>query len=319
MASKIALLALALGLCGAPAAMAGIVEGHTSYGSLFLTGSQHNDEIVITQINANANTATIRVSGRNGTTIRQTGSNGNGSASVDFLFFNGSLNIDLLDGNDVVIIGELQNGTGNPVQPTAVAVHGDLEMHLGNGSDTASLMAVEVDGNADMTTGTNYDAVYIDNCLFHHDFRLDLGDGGDYARLQFMQIDGNALIDTIGTQGRYDQDIVDFYGVTIGGDLELLTGAGVDGVEFTEVTVNGTLILDAGDHRDHVAMAGLEVRSLDVALGDGDDILEIAKSTIGNASVNGGPGKDSLFLLSNAIEVLNGANEEGGFESVDEE
>ena len=83
---------------------------------------------------------------------------------------------------------------------------------------------------------------YLDNCLFHRDFRLDLGDEGDYARLQFTQIDGNALIDTIGTQGRYDQDIVDFYGVTIGGDLALLTGAGVDGVDFTEVTVNGALI-----------------------------------------------------------------------------
>jgi hypothetical protein len=317
---KIALLALVLGCLSVPAAMAGIVEGHTSNGSLFLTGSAQDDQILITQISANATTAVIRVSGRSGTTIRQTGSNGNGSPSVDFLFFNGSMHIDMRGGNDAVTMGELQNGTGNPVQPTAVLVKGELEMHLDTGLDTVSLMAVEVNGNVDITTGDDYDAVYIDNCLFHQDFRLDLGNDGDYARLQFTQIDGNALIDAIGTQEeRYDQDLVDFYGVTVGGNLEVLTGAGVDGVEFTEGTVRGTLTIRTGDHRDHVVIEGLEARSLDVRLGNHDDVLEIVKSSIGTATLNGGGGKDKLFLLRNTIEELMGADEEGGFESVHEE
>lgn len=281
------------------AMLAGNVTASVSGGTLFVTGDNADNEVVIQQTGTDQFTV-VGVSG-SATTV-------NGKAEGIVFTGNGVRNfeIDLRGGNDTLGISndltyldtlsaELAAGPGAPVTAaattaSALSLRGYANIRGGSGNDAIAVNLV-AGGSILINAGAGADAVVVE--------------GSTAASLLILADTGNSSTDAA--------DYVRIRGVTTRSSIVLNSYGGDDTAVLADDTAN-VMVLDVGLGNDSLSAARL-VTSADVLIfgGGGDDTLTVTDVDANFFLAVGGSGNDTMgfaYLDVNNASLLGSGGED---------
>jgi len=158
----------------------------------------------------------------------------------------------------------------------------DLNVNLGDGTNTAGIGAgiegqfgdnvgtTDVRRNFNLNAGSNSDLIGLLNLSVHNDLFANLGGGDDSLTADNLNVTRNATF---------------------------LGGGGSDSMSLNFTRVGGNALIDAGSGDDAVSITGSTVPNgrITVLMGTGNDTLNITGSSAKKATLDGGPGNDTLI------------------------
>jgi Ca2+-binding RTX toxin-like protein len=216
----------------------------------------------------------LRITGQDGTTV-------NGEAEVGAL----------ATGRVRVLLG-----AGDDLLQIQAEIPGEVTIRAGAGNDRVDLFGGEMRGALRIEGGVGDDVVTSNGPLQRRSVRIDGGPGDDFiGTYSFSCYDGSLAID--GGPG------ADFVAVDPPGNLLVLPCG-----------VRGDLAVETRAGEDQVSIGTRLDGALGVALGPGDDVLDLCAVVGGSARLSGGAGSD-LLADGGASSFLAGDPEIGGFES----
>jgi hypothetical protein len=255
-------LPVVLGEFHAPNVTTSISSKHV----LTITGNNANDQISITQTAANEFTIT----GVNGTKINGT------HTSENFKGITGDVDIKLA--GDFSTTESVTIGDGK-----AISFPANLNVTLGNGTNTFDMTGATVKGAASVTGGSGQDLAIIQQSVIgtapagsvnSNDLNINLGGGNNELIIEdgvFVQRDLN--VNETASAG----DII-YIGnaangqVFVGRNTFVDTGSGADDVVLSGLNMNGNLYVDTGDGSDTLYLGSVDPVSADnwyIKMGDG--------------------------------------------------
>ena len=249
----------------------------TIEGNLNFTGNSAGDEVKIQQVTIQGR-ANFRMGDGDDIWAHEPES---GSSNSGISMFEGSLTVDLGNGDNRFTVNE---------RPQGLSIADRLTINAGNGDDYLGLFEgseATVAGSMRINTRGGEDEVGIFGSEINGDARITLGDGDD----------GIAIFGRVA-------------GTQVSGDLDINMGDGNNTLEIDYIyDGGGTLIVQdrmtitAGSGNDIVEMSQIEeeVRfgSLRVNLGNGDDSVDLKNSEVtGDARIELGNGQDHVQLES---------------------
>lgn len=242
------------------------------------------------------------------------------------LGFRGGVFIRMGEGNDEVAIG-LQPATepnpeiGSLVQTDAngsVRIGGPLSIGTGEGNDRVHIDQANIGGQLHVETGLDDDVVRLghptpppseDPTALVTDSEMQSGTMPSLREARGVDIDLGAGHDEffadaikvnlgLSVNGGEGDDALLAHHAWVGGPLSLLGGGGdgADNVDLAHVRA-GTAAVLTGAGRDHVRIVDSVFRVLGVALGEGDDRLDLRGNTAQWAVLLGGAGTDALHNM----------------------
>ena len=155
----------------------------------------------------------------------------------------------------------------------------NLEIHLGDGHDTADAESVRVGHDAFVNGNAGDDRFTLVTFDFAHDLHVDMGDGKDEANLFEGEVHHNVFVNL---------------------------GSGNDTFRTTKLLVDDDIHLDAGSGRDTIDYRQTLSDNFFANLGSDNDKLTLSEVTIREkAELDGGSGRDTL--------------EDGGFNDINDQ
>jgi hypothetical protein len=249
---------------------------------LSITGNAASDNLVISQTGPNEFTVT----GTNGTTINKT------HTSETFTGITGDVNITLTGGTSTN--ESLTIGTGAKVNFPA-----NLNINMGNGSNTFSMTNAAVGKAMTLNGGSSHDYVFIAQTTIGttssgktttNDLSINLGGGNNGLVIEngvFVQRD----LDINDSASSLDSVYIGEAGgqVSVGRNMALSTGAGNDYVNLSGVVVQDILHVSTGAGNDSLSLGVYGNHAVDpvyadqwfVDLGAGDDTLQLGQQNQG--------------------------------------
>ncbi len=258
--------------------------------------------------------------GDDGVYIDGTGTTFDVDAPVD------NMRISTGSGDDIAVVGT-SNG---------ISVRGDIRMNLGTGDDHGAVKYSNVgfvddgdtlfDGSVTITGGAGNDS----SSLYYSiagDFNVNLGAGNDLALVEATAAEG-AMRLSVGS-GDNTVDVID----SMAAGLRITSGGGIDAINIEEfdakyasvdiatgngadeVTITGgldvdTLKIGTGGGNDNATIDEVEVERTEVNMGSGDDEASFEHSDFDDIRITMGSGDDTLFVHSSTVS--GSANGNGG-------
>ncbi len=217
---------------------------------------------------------------------------------------------------------ELLEGRTVPSGDVAALLLGGDLIVVGDQADNAVEILV-IDGNlvvqgregTDTTINGESRVIFEGVDRIADDLRVFLGGGDDLIDIQGVSIGGDLSIRTdailAAVFGSSDHDQVLLDRLTIGGNLDVFTGAGDDAVLLERSTVAGDTTIATGAGDDRLSLVGIGLGgSLALETGSGNDRAFLIQTAVGGpTSVRTGAGDDDI--------LLHGVNPFGGPVSLD--
>ncbi|MCS7017124.1 MAG: hypothetical protein RMJ19_11480 [Gemmatales bacterium] len=188
------------------------------------------------------------------------------------------------------------------VQPLTV---GDkLLVDSGAGNDTIRMEYLEVLGSTSLRTGIGRDTLNILESDFTGTFLSQLEAGNDTVNIQGGNFQRG--IDLLSGGLVPDQDNISITGISLNGNLKIITGDGNDTVLLAGSqiaglpgTTQGQLLIQTGQGQDHVELINASIaRDMTINLGAGDDSINFSFVNVGGkGNINGGQGTNILMRI----------------------
>lgn len=277
---------------------------------LKITGDVHNNRV---QIDVLSEGATIQAID-NDTVIRVGKVNYPAGTVVqlgDSATFLGNLAIDLKQGDDVLVVnvGEIDDELPPIIQgapsislgdATNAVISGNLSITMGAGNDDVALIVengnISIGGNATVDLGSGNDRLL--GTPYDDEF-FSGGEGGLGFLEGFFGIGEEFPEDVDTAREIVDLVVNEFGGLKVTGNLNVLAGAGNDGVGMIGVVAGRDLSVDMGAGEDlfggAIIGAGRELK-LNAGSGHDDALLYLAYSG-SKTTLNTGAGNDVLFAF----------------------
>lgn len=248
--------------------MAGTVIAAVSSGNLTITGDANDNDVLVTKAGT-----TVTVTGRSGTIVNQTG---------DLTNVTGTITIKMVDGNDVVEVGE-SDSQFRVESPATIPNSKDFSVDMGAGDDDLTIYGL-IAKNVKIVSGTGTNNTVID--------------GAD---------DGSIISGTLGVTGGAGDDALEITGnVVVTKACTISNAAGTNDTSFTDDGTNApvfakTLAITGGVDSDTVTIdvsdAGNPLfvnGALTLSMGAGNNEFNVDELEAQSLTYTGGAGDDSI-------------------------
>jgi len=201
-------------------------------------------------------------------------------------------------GGGISVVGD---GQADIVSITATQVRLSASVALGGGMNQFLLDNSTVGGGLSFVGGANNDEVTLRTSTVTGHVAIALGNG-DLNRAFLTSTDTQRLtLGSLSLTGGLGTEMV-LGALTVRHTASIWTGGGPDMVTLGAVvsgptSVGGSLTIDTGEGNDNVTLQANVAHSLVLALGTGNDVLELLTSMIGhNATIDAGNGNDNVLI-----------------------
>ncbi len=201
-------------------------------------------------------------------------------------------------GGGISVVGD---GQADIVSITATQVRLSASVALGGGMNQFLLDNSTVGGGLSFVGGANNDEVTLRTSTVTGHVAIALGNG-DLNRAFLTSTDTQRLtLGSLSLTGGLGTEMV-LGALTVRHTASIWTGGGPDMVTLGAVvsgptSVGGSLTIDTGEGNDNVTLQANVAHSLVLALGAGNDVLELLTSMIGhNATIDAGNGNDNVLI-----------------------
>ena len=223
---------------------------------------------------------------------------GNDQLTMNNVYLNGSIDIDMGVGDDSVTLGHAD----------VVSTRGDLSVVLGAGSDALNGRRIFIAGDQTHSGGEGNDSLTFDG--FASPFTLGTsaggsanlatGDGDDAVSMVYAFIVGALAIDL--GQGA---DSFNIFGSAVSGDVSVAGGLGDNAITVDTNFLDASLLIAGGDERDTVFVAnGLGLNAVTINSGAGADLITVRNETAGRLEIDAGAGGDTVDVRSSVFDRL---------------
>lgn len=206
-------------------------------------------------------------------------------------------------GGGISVVGD---GQADIVSIAATQVRLSASIALGGGMNQFLLDNSTVGGGVSFVGGANNDNVTLRTSTVTGHVAVTLGNG-DLNQAFLTSTDTQRLtLGSLSLTGGLGAETV-LGALTVRNNASIWTGGGADAVILGAVVsgptaVGGSLTIDTGDGHDNVTLQANVAHSLVLALGVGNDRLELLTSMIGhNATIDAGDGNDNMLIGSTNV------------------
>jgi uncharacterized protein DUF4394 len=276
-------------------------------GKLTVEGSGDDDIVTITGVGAGTGVYVVTKQQGGGPVQTQTVTGvttdisvflhaGNDQLTMNNVFINGSIIVEMDTGNDTVTLGHAD----------VVSTKGDLDIDLGTDNDALNGRRIFIGGDQNLLGGDGNDTMTFDG--FASPFTLGTsaagnanwftGSGNDHVNVVYAFVGGAWGIDlAAGT------DSLNIFGSSSSGNMSAVGAAGDDILTIDTNFFDAAIFLDGGAENDTVLLAnnlGSELSAINT--GAGSDTITVRNQSASLLVIDSGAGNDTVETRSSAFD-----------------